>query len=751
MIYTYMKNIIIFIILFFINFPIFAKNLSNLELKIIGNKNLDFEFIETIIDVNTELEDEELTNYIIKELFSTGYFKSVTAEINSNILTINLIENPVINKIYFVNNERFNSDELLLLIENYTDTATYNQNMIDQITRNLTQHYKSFGFNLIEVTSSIKDINDDQVNLYFEINEGEVTRIKKINIVGNENYSKRKIKSILRSTETKFYKIISGRSKYNQNLIYLDQQRIIDFYKDRGYKNVVVESSVSEFIKKSNNVVLSYFISEGERYRINDIKINFEETLEDKAVTIPKDFISNELNIKMNKVYNKTKIQKSADKIYDYIQNQGMIFVDLDILEDEKDNFLNLTFLVKEINENYISEINITGNTRTKDKVIRREMKLSEGDPYIPSKLNISKNNIKKLNFFSSVDTEILTNNDGKVKINVDVDEKPTGEFNIGATYDTFEGVALVSGLTENNILGDGRRLSLGFNTSDDNAGINFEVTEPYIFHKKINLLYNLNFKTRDFTSSSGYKLDTQTAGIGIKYQLTDNLSHFSKLDYSINNYKSIQSSASDSIKELSGENVLFKLSNIITYSTLDSFFRPTEGSILKFANRYAIDDYLSNKLSYDKFYNLNKRIFSIRNEIANIYSLQSSDIADSNKFSLGGRSLRGFDIYGVGPRNSSASYVGGNNLLLSQIDYMIPLSESENNLIDLVTFIDVGKIYSNKTNPTDSKESVRISSGIGFNINTLIGPLSLTWAWPIQSESYDKEKRFVFSIGWGN
>ena len=746
-----MRKILIILFLYFTNISFSnAANIGNIEIKIIGNENLDKEFIESIIDTNTNLEDEELVNYIIKELFSTGYFESVDAVIIDNTLNITLNENPSINKIKFVGNERFKSDDLNKLIQdNSEEINIYNKSNVEKLKKILVQYYKAFGFNLIKIDQSIEKISENQVNLFFNINEGEITKIGKINIIGNKEFSSRKIKSMIRSSETKFYKIISGTSKYNENLIYLDEQMIEEFYKNKGFKNVKVKSSISEFIKDKNQIILNYFIDEGIKFKISNIEIKFDTNLNTENVSISENLID-ELEIKKNKTYHANKIYKSSERIYNHFQNQGLVFIDVESIETEEEDFVKLVFLITKIEEKYVSEIDINGNIRTKDKVIRREIELNEGDPYIPYKINKSKKNITNLQFFEKID--INTNQiDDKVNIDVDIIEKPTGEFNIGATIDTFQGVAFLSSLKEKNIFGDGRYIALSFNTSNDNAGINLDVIEPYINNKKINLLYNLNFKNNDYLSSSGYKLSTQTIGIGSNYNLSEDISHSIKLDYTLDDYNSIRSTASDSIKKLGGKNVFFIISNRISKSSLDARFRPSEGQLLDWLNRLTIDNYILNKVSFDKYYNINKKIFSIRSEIGNISSFSSDDVPDGNKFSIGGRKLRGFDISGVGPRNSSTGYIGGNNLISTQIDYAIPLSESDNNILDFVTFLDAGTVFENKTKPTNNKESLRMSTGFGFNLNTPIGPLSLTYAIPIQSESYDKERKFVFSIGWVN
>ena len=394
---------LLLILIFSIFFYFTAANsatINSFNIKIIGNQNLDKEFIESIINKDAEIEDSEISNYIIKELFSTGNFESVTAEITNDTVIINLVENPVINEILFNGNSRIKNIELKKIIDdNFSEFNVYNEKTTEDISKTLVQYYKAFGYNLIKVTSSIKVNNDNRINIYFDIEEGEITKIYKINIIGNESFSLRKIKSILKSSETKFYKFISYTSKYNKNLIYQDEDRIEEYYKNRGYKNIKVKSSIGEYIKDTNKVILNYFIDEGEKFVINDIKVEFDNELSKDEYSINDKFI-NDLNIKKNKVYNESRIKKSSEKIYKYLQDQGLVFIEVKPLTDENKNLIDITFFISKIDEIYVSEINILGNTRTKDRVIRRELLLNEGDPFIPSQLEKSQKKISNLNFF---------------------------------------------------------------------------------------------------------------------------------------------------------------------------------------------------------------------------------------------------------------------------------------------------------------------------------------------------------------
>ena len=333
--------------------------------------------------------------------------------------------------------------------------------------------------------------------------------------------------------------------------------------------------------------------------------------------------------------------------------------------------------------------------------------------------------------------------------------ERSTGQFQVGLTLDSYEGAVFVAGLSEKNILGDGRKLDLTINTSNKNTTYNLGVTEPYILNNKMDLLYGVNFSRRDYSSSSSYKIDNFKSNLGVEYSLTDDIDHLVELAYSLKDYTVTDSSkVSDIIKKQEGNNADILLNNRLGYNSLDSRIRPTKGNYISYLNTISPitnneNGYIKNVFQYHKYYSFDKAsTFSFKTKIGNITSLQSAELATDDKFSLGGRWLRGFDVYGAGPRKSRTSYIGGKNIIATKFDYNRPVLGTSDNPIDLNLFIDAGTIFDNKVDPTNSEESIRSSYGFGIKFYSPIGPIGLSWAFPISSESYDIERMFAFSIG---
>jgi outer membrane protein insertion porin family len=269
-----------------------------------------------------------------------------------------------------------------------------------------------------------------------------------------------------------------------------------------------------------------------------------------------------------------------------------------------------------------------------------------------------------------------------------------------------------------------------------------------------LSFIYGINYSEFDYGETSSYDLTNFSTKTGFVYLLSDDLDHKITLEYSLKDYTITNSStASSDIKKLSGGNADIYLKNSLIYNNLNSFIRPTNGTYLNFQDTFSPitnsdNGSIKNILTYRKYFKYDSNIFSIQSKIGNIFSLQDSTIPSDEKFSLGGRWLRGFDLFGAGPRESRTSYVGGNNLIASKLDYQRPIFKNAENPVDFNLFLDAGKVFGNKTNPTSSNESIRSSYGFGLKWYTIIGPIGFSWGFPISSESYDIERMFIFTLG---
>ena len=592
------------------------------------------------------------------------------------------------------------------------------------------------------------------VNINFIIDEGKISKVNKIYFIGNSTYTNFKLLSLIKSKQQNLFRIL-GSENFKNYQIKNDRIKLLNFYKNNGFKDIKIDMQ-TEFISNKNKFNVYFYINEGEKYFISSITFNLDnfkikEMNKKQLIKLKDEYISKK--IQKSNFYSPERLNKLKDVISSYLYSIGSVFFKLTLYEKIEGNNIDFILQIADVEPKYVNQINIFGNTRTKDKVIRREIEFAEGDSVNKELIRLSNQNINNLGFFKNVTIKEVANNE-KVDVIVNVEEQTTGQFNVGLALDSFNGVTFMTGLNEKNIMGEGRNIDVTIDTSANNTNYNFGIIEPYIFNKNLDLIYNINFRDRDYSKSSSYTVTSFNTNFGFKYLLSENLKHTATIEYQLKDYEITDSStASDSIKKLSGNNAVILLNNDLAYNKLDSYLRPSEGSYFSIFNVFSpstndTNGYIKNTISYRKYINYNKNILSVQSKIANIFSLQNEEIPTDDKFALGGRWLRGFDNYGAGPRNSRSSYVGGNNLFVTKLDLQRPLTGNSDNPIDLDLFFDFGTVFDNKVTPTDSKESIRSSYGFGFKFYSPIGPIGISWGYPLTKESYDIERMFNFSIG---
>jgi len=750
--YSNLISYILFFNVIFVTFNLFAKNIN-----IIGNELIDNEVIFSVINEHIIDPNEDDINSIIKKLKNINGVSDVSIVIIDDNLNIQIIENKKILDISFEGNERFDKSEFLELLNYKKYLDFYNEDSIDLYIQELEKLYLSFGYNQILIDYNVKYLdNNNFVDIDFIINEGKISKINKIYFIGNSNFKSNDLIKIIKSRQTNFLKFYSNSNfklyEANNDII-----RIKDFYKSKGYRDIVLKLK-TEYISDKNKFNLYFVIDEGKKYYFDKFDLNFEISESSNISFSEVNKILDKNLLKMKKsdnVYNVENISHIRDQISSYLFENGQMFFEIKTLEKTDNNKINILFNIISISPTYINKINIYGNTRTVDKVIRREFVIAEGDASNSYLIQKSYNNIQKLNFFKKIDITEKNIDSNLIDLNINVEEKTTGDFKIGAAFGSLNGASVMAGLNEKNIGGVGRDFELAVDTSDKNTVYKLNVVEPYIFNKKLNLIYGLSYSNKDFSKTASYKLDKSEIKTGLNYMITDDLFHSVILKYNIKDYQITDSSkASASIINSDGTNAEWLINNIFTLNDLNSYYRPTSGSYYSINSTLSpitnsTNGYIQNILLLKNYYEINKNnILSLQTRIGNISSLQNSVVSTDNKFSLGGRWLRGFDSLGAGPRDSYSSYVGGNNIFVSKIDISRPLNKMSDNPIDINFFTDVGKVWENKNTPVSSNESIRASYGLGIKFYSPIGPIGFSWAFPLMDESYDNKRMFLFTIG---
>ena len=690
---------------------------NEISFEIQGNNNTDYNVILSLLDEIPANLDDQYSNQIIKTLNESNLFSDVSVESVGNKYIIKVVEFPTINKLYFNNNERLKDDDLKI-IASAIDLKIFNQNSINIFMNDIKKAYVSFGYNNVNIKYSEK-LNEDTntVDIYFDINEGSITKINKIIVNGNKSLLDQEIKEII-SSKTKTIRNLFANNNFKPSSIEKDKILITNYYRNIGYIDIKVEVKI-EYLK-TNKVNIYYNIIEGDVYLLSSIKVLDKNSILNNSIT---NLINSEINNYQKKetIFSVQQIQDIRQKISSIIIDSGNEFFEIKTSDKVNNNKIDILLEIIQVSPKYTKQINIIGNNRTYDYVIRRELEIVEGDAFYANQLKNIRQKLISLNLFEKVAVreEIIDSNN--VNLIIEVEEKQTGTFNAGVSIGTLDGFAIVTGLRETNFYGTGRSLDALVNTSEDENQFKLVTTDRLSYENDADIRYGINYKQQDFSKSSSYKLDTFSSGIGIGYRVNKKLYHDIDLEYVLKDYKITNSSSvSDSILNSSGANISFLFKNTFRYSTLNPGFITKQGTFISFNNSIetptsSSNGFVKNIITAKKYFNNKKNIFAFQTKIGNILSLNDNDILTDDKFSLGGRWLRGFDNYGAGPRNSRTSYIGGNNVAVAKLDYSYEITRDSDFPIYLNIFNDYGIIWDNKTQPTHTDNNLRASAGFGI------------------------------------
>ncbi len=739
-----------FIILILIIF--FSKSLLSNEIsfEIEGNEFTDTNVILSLLKDIPDNPNKEYTNEIIRILNNSNLFSDVQVVLTNNKFLIIVKEYPNIDKLYFDNNERLKDDELEIIAEQIDFTKS-NTSSINLFINELKKIYQSFGYNDVKIQYTKKTYDENNtVDLYFDINEGSLTKINKIIFSSNNLILDQEIRDIIKS-KTKTIRNIFANNNYKPAVTERDKFIIRDYYKDKGYLDVNVSSKI-EYLK-SNRVNIYFYIDEGNIYSLSSIKLDDnKKILNQKTLDLIKTEI--ELFLNVEKTFSISEIKKLEKSVTKLILDNNIEFFEIKSFEKKESNKVDIIFQILPIIPKYTNQINIVGNSRTFDHVIRRELEIAEGDAIYDSQIKNIRDKLLSLNIFESVELKQKVIDEDNIDLIIEVEEKQTGTFNAGVSVGTLDGFAIVTGLRERNFYGTGRLLDVLVNTSEDKNQFKLITTDRLSYENDADISYSINYKQEDFSRASSYKLDTFSTGFGIGYRINKNIFHNIDLQYVLKDYKITNTSTvSNTISTSSGANVSYLLINNLRYSTLNPGFISKSGNYINYNNTIETptssnNGFIRNIINMKKFYNSKNSIYAIQGKFGNIFSLSNNDILTDDKFSLGGRWLRGFDNYGVGPRNSRTSYVGGNNVAVVKLDYSYAINKQSNFPFYLNLFNDYGLVWDNKTKPTQSDNNIRSSAGFGIKYYSPIGPIGFTWGFPIIDEEYDIKRMFLFSIG---
>jgi outer membrane protein insertion porin family len=724
------------------------------EIRITGTQRIEPATVMNYLDTKAgDRMTQDTLDRALKSLFATGLFSDVVLRQQGNTLEVHVTENPVINQIAFEGNDKIDDKQLESEIQ-LKPRQVFTRAKVQADVNRLYQLYQRQGRFSVKIDPKIINLDQNRVNLVFEINEGSVTKVESIRFVGNTHYSDDKLRSVLSTKERRWYRFLTSDDRYDPDRLAYDQELLRKFYLSQGYADFRVVSANAELARGKDEFYVTIAVEEGERYKIGKVAINsslrnFDAKVLNKYVTEkPGDW------------YDADEIEKTVDKMTDALGDMQYAFVSIrpDVQRNAANHTVDITFAINETPRVFVERIDINGNVRTQDKVIRRQMSLVEGDPFNKSKLAKSEQKIKDLGYFEKVNvTPEQGSAPDKTVLDVNVTEQSTGEISLGAGFSTSDGPLVDARLHEKNFLGKGQDVSLAGTLAGKRSEFDFSFTEPYFLDRDLSAGIDLFHMTRDLEDYSSYDQRETGGGLRLGYPLSDKWRQTLRYRIEDNEIYNVESDASRYVKDQEGKWFTSAVSQEITYDDRDSTLFPTDGFYGWFNTELSglggDSHYIQGKLGGSYYYPVaDNWVFNVLAEGGAMTGYADKDVRINERFFLGGDTLRGFETSGVGPRDTVADdALGGNYFYRGSAELSFPVGLLQEMGVAGHAFTDFGSLWGldGTSGPgVVDENALRASAGLGVSWRSPMGPIRVDLAFPYLKKDYDKNQAFRFSFG---
>lgn len=723
------------------------------EIEVTGAQRIEPDTVLSYLGlhIGDELSQNNL-DYALKSLFATGLFADVSLGQEGDVLKVSVIENPVVNEIAFEGNDKIGDEELLAEIR-LRPRQVFTRTQVQGDVSRMHQLYHRNGRFAASIEPKVIKLDQNRVNLVFEIQEGAVTKVRSVRFVGNKRFDDSRLRTEISTKETAWYRFITADDRYDPDRLSYDQELLRRFYMREGYADFQLLSSVAELSNDRSEFFITFTIEEGERYKFGEINLNSQLRDFDTASLEP------QINIESDDWYDADRVQEASDRISDALGDMQYAFVNVrpNIERDRENRLVNIAFDIQETPQAFVERIDVNGNVRTLDKVIRREIMVVEGDPFNKSKLARSEQKIRNLDYFEKVDMQVKPGSaPDKTVVDIEVAEKSTGELSIGAGFSTSDGPLADFRIRERNFLGKGQDLLLATVLAGERTEFDLSFTEPHFLDRDLSAGIDLFHVTRDLQRESSYDQRRSGGALRVGYPLSARWRQTLKYSAERNEIRNVKSGASRFITDQEGIRDTSAIGLHTSYDSRDSKIFPTEGWLLwlntEMAGLGGDAQYVSAKTGASFYYPLyDQWVLNLMGEVAGITGYGDKDVVINERFFMGGNSLRGFAQAGVGPRDSrTGDSLGGNTFYRGTAETSFPLGLDEELGILGHAFTDVGSLWSlDESGPEIQDESsIRASLGLGLSWRSPFGPIRMDYAVPVAKEDYDDEEKFRFNFG---
>ena len=741
-----MKKLLI--VFYFLLFSITSNATVINKVLINNNDRISDETIITYgqIKIGKNYNDNEI-NKILKNLYGTDFFKEISLKLDGETLIIDVQENKIIQSVVIEGVESKNIKDSILKSLYSKDKSPFLVEKVKTDKIRILNSLNTSGYYLANVNVETRENSNETIDLIFDIDLGEKALISKIEFIGDKKIKDRILRNIITSEEAKFWKFISSNKFLNKNKIERDKRLLKNYYLNNGYYDISIESVTAKF-NEDSSFKLTFKINAGEVYSVENVKLNLPIDYDEdnfKEVKIKLDKLS-------NKTYSLNKVSGVVEEIDKVSLTREYDFINADLEEIIKDNNkLDLIFNIKESEKFYVEQINIFGNNVTYESVIRDQLEIDEGDPYNELLSAKSINNLRSINLFKSVSSEVKDGSDISTKIiDISVEEKPTGEISVGAGAGS-EGGTIGFSVSENNFLGRGIKLSSSINLTEDSIRGDFTVNNPNFNYSGKSLFTSVSSTAIDKLTDNGYKTNKTAFSLGTGFEQFENVFFSPKLS---NSYEDLTTSskASKNLKKQEGTYYESKFSYGLNYDMRNQKFQTTDGFRTQFNQSIPLisnDWAFGNSLDYKIWQKLpNNMVTSFNAYGKAVQSIFDEDVRITNRFYLPRQKLKGFKTRQVGPKDGK-DYVGGNYAAAINLDTTLPMIFSQFETLDMRYFIDAANIWGvDYSASADQSNTLRASTGVVIDWFTPIGPLNVSFAQDLSKADDDKTEFFQFNLG---
>ena len=740
-----LKKIFISIILFFIFLSAHshAEVVKKIEIK--GNERISAETITIFGDIsvgkNYEISD---INSLIKKLYDTTFFSNISVVVKNNILSVTVKENPIINSITFEGEKAKKYKEKIRELLSLRENSSFVENNIKSDINLIKDFYRSIGFYFVKIDVEIAKLEKNRINISYLIDKGEKAKIAKIYFLGDKKIREKKLRDIITSQESGWWKFISRSVYLSKGRIELDKRLLKNYYRNKGYYEVNIKSTNIEYAE-GEGFVLTYNINAGNRYKFKKVFANVSETLDKNAFLS----LENEFDKLVGKYYSQRKLKSVLDKIDKLSEQKELQFINHSILETLDGNGVEVKINIFEGEKVIIERINIVGNSVTNDSVIRSALIVDEGDPFSTLLVNKSINEIKARNIFGKVEHEVFPGSSDDLKVlEISVEEKATGELMAGAGIGT-DGTSFQFSITENNWLGRGVQLQSALSVSEHKISGNILLNNPNYNYSGNAVKTALNISSTDRSNTSGFQSSRTGFELGTGFEQYENVFISPSISIALEDIE-VDEDATAAVKKMEGNFFNADLAYAISLDKRNQKFRPTQGYKTTFRQSLPLiqdSSSILNGIDVSAYHGFSEDLIGSLKIYARTINGIDSDVRLTNRLFIPRNRLRGFNTHRVGPKDGE-DYIGGNYTTAVNVEAQLPNLLPESYRTDFSLFLDTANVWGVDYTTVDETDKIRSSIGLSANVYTTIGPLTFTFAESISKSSNDETETFNFRIG---